>query len=214
MSLFSRQPLAAAPAAVLLALPLLMAQMPASAAPVRKPVARAAVAAAPVVKPTRDIIPLPLNPVLPVGQRLCEAKTEAGLGYTMLRPAAGPMPAEADYVLVNYIGYLAATGAVFDQGKAAKFPVNGVIPGFSKGLQMLAKTGVARFCIPAAMGYGAQESGPIPANSDLVFQVELVDYKTAAEIDAMRKAYEAAQAPAAETPAPEAVAPEAAKPKS
>jgi FKBP-type peptidyl-prolyl cis-trans isomerase FkpA len=94
--------------------------------------------------------------VLPAGQRLCEAKTEAGLGYTMLRPAAGPMPAEADYVLVNYIGYLAATGAVFDQGKAAKFPVNGVIPGFSKGLQMLGKGGIARFCIPAAMGYGAQ----------------------------------------------------------
>jgi FKBP-type peptidyl-prolyl cis-trans isomerase FkpA len=143
-------------------LPLLMAQMPASAAPVRKaPAARPAASAA-VVKPTRDIIPLPLNPMLPAGQRLCEAKTEAGLGYTMLRPAAGPMPAEADYVLVNYIGYLAATGAVFDQGKAAKFPVNGVIPGFSKGLQMLGKGGIARFCIPAAMGYGAQESGPIP----------------------------------------------------
>ncbi|WP_343614000.1 FKBP-type peptidyl-prolyl cis-trans isomerase [Novosphingobium sp.] len=213
MSLFSK-PLASAPAAVLLALPLLMAQMPASAAPVRKAPAAHATAPA-VVKPTRDIIPLPLNPVLPAGQRLCEARTEAGLGYTMLRPAAGPMPAEADYVLVNYIGYLAATGAVFDQGKAAKFPVNGVIPGFSKGLQMLGKTGIARFCIPAAMGYGAQESGPIPANSDLVFQVELVDYKTAAEIDTMRKAYEAAAANAApEASTPEAAAPEAAaKPK-
>jgi len=215
MSLFSRKPLAAAPAAVLLALPLLMAQMPASAAPVRKPVARAAAVPA-VVKPTKDIIPLPLNPTLPVGQRLCEAKTEAGLGYSMLRPAAGPMPAEADYVLVNYIGYLAATGAVFDQGKGVSFPVNGVIPGFSKGLQMLGKTGIARFCIPAAQGYGAQASGPIPANSDLVFQVELIDYKTAAEIDAMRKARDAAEAPAPEAPAPQAAAPDAAatKPKS
>lgn len=155
-----------------------------------------AAAAAPAA--TTDIIALPLNPILPAGQRLCAAKTEAGLGYTMLRPATGPKPTEADFVLVNYIGYLAATGAVFDQGMQAAFPVSGVIPGFSKGLQMIAKTGIARICIPAAMGYGGQASGPIPANSDLVFQVELVDYKTAAEVEAMRKANQdgAAGAPA------------------
>lgn len=191
MILFSR---ALAPLAPVLVLPLLMAQIPANAAPVRHSSAGKAAparAAAPV-RPTNTIIPLPLNPVLPAGQRLCSAKTPTGLGYTMLRPATGPMPAEADYVLVNYIGYLAATGEVFDQGKDATFPVGGVIPGFSKGIQMLSKTGIARFCIPAAMGYGDQASGPIPANSDLVFQVELVDYKTAAEVDAIRKAQGAA----------------------
>lgn len=137
---------------------------------------------------TRDIIALPLNPILPAGQRLCSEKTEAGLGYAMLRPATGERPAEADFVLVNYIGYLAETGEVFDQAMQAQFGVSDVIPGFSKGLQMLAKGGVARFCIPAAMGYGAQSSGPIPGNSDLVFQVELLDYKTAAEVEEMRKA--------------------------
>ena len=89
-----------------------------------------------------------------------------------------------------------ATGAVFDQGMQAAFPVGGVIPGFSEGLQMMAKTGIARFCVPAALGYGAQGTGPIPANADLVFQVELVDYKTAADIEAMRKAQQAAPAPA------------------
>ena len=68
------------------------------------------------------------------------------------------------------------------------FPANGVIPGFSEGLQMMKRGGIARFCIPAALGYGAQASGPIPANSDLVFQVELIDFKTAAEVEAMRKA--------------------------
>jgi hypothetical protein len=141
-----------------------MAQIPANAAPVRHSSAGKAAparAAAAPVRPTNTIIPLPLNPVLPAGQRLCSAKTPTGLGYTMLRPATGPMPAEADYVLVNYIGYLAATGEVFDQGKDATFPVGGVIPGFSKGIQMLSKTGIARFCIPAAMGYGDQASGPI-----------------------------------------------------
>ncbi|MET0361459.1 MAG: FKBP-type peptidyl-prolyl cis-trans isomerase [Sphingobium sp.] len=177
-------------------LPLLAVPFPGSAAPVRAASAAKSVPAP--VAATTDIIALPLNPILPAGQRLCGAKTPFGLGYTMLRPATGGKPAEADFVLVNYIGYLAATGAVFDQGMQAAFSVNGVIPGFSKGLQMLAKGSIARFCIPAAMGYGAQESGPIPANSDLVFQVELVDYKTAGEVEAMRKASGAE--PAAQTP--------------
>ena len=76
---------------------------------------------------------------------------------------------------VNYIGYLAATGEVFDQGMGVEFPVGGVIPGFSEGLQTMGKGAVARLCIPAALGYGAKATGPIPANADLVFQVELVD---------------------------------------
>lgn len=149
------------------------------------------------VAATTDVIALPLNPVLPAGQRLCAAKTASGLGYTMLRPAEGARPAEADFALVNYIGYLAATGAVFDQGVKSAFPVNGVIPGFSEGLRMIARTGIARFCIPAAMGYGDQASGPIPANSDLVFQVELIDFKTPAELEAMRQGAAEPATPAA-----------------
>lgn len=118
----------------------------------------------------------------------------------MLKPAEGAKPAKADYVLVNYIGYLAANGDVFDQSMQSAFPVDGVIPGFSEGLQMMAKGSIWRFCVPSALGYGAQASGPIPANSDLVFQVELVDFKTTAEIEAMRAAQAAAQAAAAQPP--------------
>lgn len=179
----------------------------AHAAPARKPAAAKAAPSTAKATPAANnaIIPLPLNPILPPAQRLCSAKTTTGLGYTMLRPANGAKPAEADYVLVNYIGYLAATGAVFDQGVKASFPVAGVIPGFSQGLQMVAKGGIVRLCIPAAMGYGAQEAGPIPANSDLVFQVELIDYKTGAEIEAMRKARATATSEAA--PADQQAAP-------
>jgi FKBP-type peptidyl-prolyl cis-trans isomerase FkpA len=198
---------ALSPLAPVLVLSLMAAQGPASAAPVRKAVP--AKAAATPARATNEIIPLPLNPVLPAGQRLCSAKAASGLGYTMLRPATGPKPAASDIVLVNYIGYLAATGAVFDQAMQTPLAANEVIPGFSEGIQMLSKGGVARFCIPAAMGYGAQESGPIPANSDLVFQVELVDYKTAAEVEAMRKA-QAGEQPAA-PPAPAGDAPTSSK---
>jgi len=135
-----------------------------------------------------NIIPLPLAPIVPAAQRLCTARTPSGLGYTKLRLGSGAKPAADATVLVNYIGYLAATGAVFDQGMQTPMPIGQVIPGFSQGLQLLAKGGIARLCIPATMGYGTQASGPIPANSDLVFQVELLDFKTAAEMADMTKA--------------------------
>ncbi|MCX7284680.1 MAG: FKBP-type peptidyl-prolyl cis-trans isomerase [Novosphingobium sp.] len=156
-----------------------------------------ALAAPAPVAPSTTAIPLPLNPIVAAPQRLCGATAASGLGSLALKPAEGARPAKADFVLVNYIGYLAATGAVFDQGMQSAFPVEGVIPGFSEGLQMMAKGSTWRFCVPSALGYGAQESGPIPANSDLVFQVELVDFKTSAEIEAMR----AAQSPAQQSPA-------------
>ncbi|NIJ29404.1 FKBP-type peptidyl-prolyl cis-trans isomerase FkpA [Sphingomonas insulae] len=168
----------------------LMAPSIADGATARKAKPRAGVPA--VVKPDTAVIPLPLNPIVPAGQRVCASRTPGGLGYVMLRAGPGAKPTATDVVLVNYIGYLASTGAVFDQGMRTPMPVGGVIPGFSQGLQMLGKTGIGRFCIPAAMGYGAQASGPIPANSDLVFQVELLDYKTAAEIESMNKAASAA----------------------
>lgn len=112
----------------------------------------------------------------------------------MLRPASGAKPTGSDVVLVNYIGYLASTGAVFDQGLQTALQVEGVIPGFAEAIQMMAKTAIARFCIPAALGYGARAAGPIPANSDLVFQIELVDYKSAVDMESTREA-QAAQSP-------------------
>lgn len=144
-------------------------------------------------------IPLPLNPVIGASQRLCTNKTASGLGTMLLKPAVGAKPTKADFVLVNYIGYLAADGTMFDQGMKAAFPVDGVIPGFSEGLQLMAKGSTWRFCVPAALGYGAEVSGPIPANSDLVFQVELVDFKTGAEVEA-RRAAQPAEAAKAQAP--------------
>ena len=138
------------------------------------------------------IIPVPLNPVIPPAQRQCTVKAPTGLGTRALKPGAPERPAATDYVLVNYIGYLAADGTVFDQGSAATFPLDGVIKGFAEGIQTIGRGGIARICIPAALGYADKPTGPIPANSDLVFQVELVDFKTAAEVQAMQQQAEPA----------------------
>ena len=134
-----------------------------------------ALGAAALPRLVRTLIPLPLKQIIPAGQRQCAAKPSPALGMLQLRPGSAVHPAASDSVKVNYIGYLATTGEVFDQGIAVEFPVGGVIPGFSQGLMAMGKGGVSRLCIPAALGYGAKATGPIPANADLVFQVELVD---------------------------------------
>jgi FKBP-type peptidyl-prolyl cis-trans isomerase FkpA len=148
------------------------------------------------------IIPLPLNPVVDAGHRTCTAKTASGLGYTQLRAAhaGAAKPTDADVVLINYLGYLAADGTVFDQSMRSPLPVSGVIPGFGEGMKLAGNGAIMRLCIPAALGYGAQASGPIPANSDLVFQVEVIDFKSMAEIEAMQKQVEAQPDPKAVPP--------------
>ena len=139
------------------------------------------------------IIPLPLNPVIPAVQRECAVRSSSGVGTRPLKPGAAEKPAASDTVLVNYIGYLAADGTVFDQGMRAAFPVDGVIKGFAEGLQTMGRGAIARICVPAALGYAEKATGPIPPNSDLVFQVELVDFKTAAQVQAMRQDAERAE---------------------
>ncbi|MBS0475510.1 MAG: FKBP-type peptidyl-prolyl cis-trans isomerase [Proteobacteria bacterium] len=140
-----------------------------------------AVAAPLLAKPVKavrtvppQVIALPLKQFIPAAQRQCSAKTASGLGYRALRPVGGPRPVGDATVTVNYIGYLAATGEVFDQGMATSFPMQQVIPGFSEGLALMPAGSIYRFCIPARLGYGERTAGPIPANSDLVFQVELL----------------------------------------
>lgn len=156
----------------------------------------ALLAAATAATPDPRIIPLPLNPIIPAAQRSCEAKTASGLGYTALRAATGAKPAAGDVVLINYIGYLAAGGQTFDQAMRAPLPVDEVVPGFSEGLKLIPTGAIYRLCIPASQGYGARAAGEIPANSDLVFQVEVLDKKTMVEIQAMQAAEQAAQPPA------------------
>jgi FKBP-type peptidyl-prolyl cis-trans isomerase FkpA len=58
-----------------------------------------------------------------------------------------------------------SNGTIFDQGKGAVFAMQGMIPGFTKGLAQTQKGGEYVLKIPAKLGYGDQANGPIPANS-------------------------------------------------
>jgi FKBP-type peptidyl-prolyl cis-trans isomerase FkpA len=95
-----------------------------------------------------------------------------------LAAGSGANPTTEDVVKIDYVGRL-KDGKVFDQGQAAVMPVAGVIPGFSRALQQMQRGGKYTVRIPARLGYGAVAAGPIPPNSDLVFDVTLIDFMNA-----------------------------------
>jgi FKBP-type peptidyl-prolyl cis-trans isomerase len=106
--------------------------------------------------------------------------TESGLQYEVLTLGDGPMPTETSTVSVYYEGTL-IDGTVFDgnfdSGEPISFPLNGVIPGWTEGLQLMPVGSTYKFYIPSNLAYGSQATGPIPANSTLIFKVELLDVK-------------------------------------
>ncbi len=103
--------------------------------------------------------------------------TSSGLQYEVLKPGAGKKPSLKDKVTVHYTGTL-VTGTKFDsshdRGQPAEFPVNGIIKGWQEALQMMPEGSVYKLYIPPALGYGPQAQPGIPANSVLIFDVELI----------------------------------------
>lgn len=108
----------------------------------------------------------------------CKTTTPEGLSYTIIKAGQGEMPGADAKVTVTYKGFLASDGSEFDAGEDVQFPVGGVISGFSQGLKLMQPGSKYRLCIPARLGYGEAGSGPIPANADLVFEVELLSFTT------------------------------------
>lgn len=87
-------------------------------------------------------------------------------------------PNTGSYVTVHYKGYL-TSGKVFDQtsGTPAKFFVSKVIRGWQEGIPLMRKGSKYTFIIPSGLAYGNTATGDIPANSVLVFDVELITYQ-------------------------------------
>ena len=118
--------------------------------------------------------------------------TESGLQYQVIRHAGdvnAPRPGKDSVVRVFYKGTL-LDGTVFDQnigGEPLEFPLSSVIPGWAEGVSLMQKGAKYRFWIPPELGYGDRAVGKIPANSVIVFEVELVDVRTAGEAKAGEK---------------------------
>lgn len=104
--------------------------------------------------------------------------TETGLQYEVLTPALGIKPTPTDTVTCHYEGRL-IDGTVFDssyrRGEPASFPLQGVIRGWTEGLQLMSIGSKYRFFIPFDLAYGAQGAGgSIPPYAALIFDVELL----------------------------------------
>lgn len=105
--------------------------------------------------------------------------TASGLQYKINHEGNGKSPKATDMVTVEYEGRL-IDGTVFDgtalhNNKPATFPLNGVIPGWTEGLQLMKEGSSYTFYIPADLAYGNQSpASTIPANSTLIFDVKLI----------------------------------------
>lgn len=104
------------------------------------------------------------------------------LKVTDITVGTGAEAIETSTVKVEYTGALAKDGSIFDStdsrgGEPAEFALDQVIAGFKQGIVGMKVGGERQILIPAAMGYGSQGNSSIPADSDLVFNVKLIEVK-------------------------------------
>ncbi len=104
--------------------------------------------------------------------------TESGLQYSVMTAADGAKPGETDTVTVHYRGTL-LDGTEFDssysRNEPATFQLNGVIPGWTEGVQLMSEGSKFKFVIPHQLAYGERGAGAnIAPFSTLVFEVELI----------------------------------------
>jgi len=101
----------------------------------------------------------------------------SGLEYKVVTEGSGKMPKETDTVIVHYKGTL-IDGTEFDssykRNQPATFQVKGVIKGWTEALQLMKAGSKWQLFIPPDLGYGERGAGPVPPNSALIFEVELL----------------------------------------
>src|SRR5262245_31471628 len=107
--------------------------------------------------------------------------TGSGLKYRVLRKGKGAMPKATNTVEVNYHGWLDSGkkfDSSYDRGQSISFPLNGVIKGWTEGMQLVGEGGMIELEIPASLGYGDRGAGDaVPPGATLHFLVELLKVK-------------------------------------
>ena len=107
--------------------------------------------------------------------------TASGLQYEVIKEGTGDTPADGDMVKVNYKGTF-VDGKVFDESKdaPAEFPIGQIIKGWDEALKLMKVGSKWKLTIPPDLAYGERGAGPIPPNSVLNFEVELLEVKKGA----------------------------------
>jgi len=105
----------------------------------------------------------------------------SGLVFQSITEGKGPSPAATDVVKVHYRGTF-PDGEEFDssykRGEPTEFPLNGVIPCWTEGVQLMKAGGKAKLTCPPAIAYGTRGAGGvIPPNATLNFEIELISIK-------------------------------------
>ncbi len=106
-------------------------------------------------------------------------KHNSGMYFTITKEGFGSHPTQNSTVEVQYKGYF-IDSTVFDQttgSSTAEFPLYQVIEGWQIGIPLLREGGSGTFFIPSGLGYGGTALNGIPANSVLIFEVDLIDVK-------------------------------------
>ncbi len=107
--------------------------------------------------------------------------TASGLQYRVVKEGTGASPAARDTVEVHYKGTLIdgkQFDSSYDRGQTIEFPLNGVIPGWTEGVQLMQEGAVYEFVIPSDLAYGPRGiPGVIPGGATLIFEVNLVSIK-------------------------------------
>jgi len=108
--------------------------------------------------------------------------TKSGLVFESIKDGTGASPKETDTVKVHYKGTFPDSGKEFDssykRGEPIEFPLQGVIPCWTEGVQLMKVGGKAKLTCPASIAYGARGAGGvIPPNATLNFEVELLGIK-------------------------------------
>ncbi|MCX6216596.1 FKBP-type peptidyl-prolyl cis-trans isomerase [Spirosoma sp.] len=96
-----------------------------------------------------------------------------GFYYTIQSAGKGTKPTVCSNVTVNYTGKL-TNGKVFDSAEGIRFDLNQLIVGWQEGIPLVAPGGKITLYLPPTLAYGAQEQNDIPANSILVFEIDLI----------------------------------------
>lgn len=152
----------------------------------------------PIAKGSTTKLWLGVAAALALAGGLAWAAQPQGVAVDVVAEGAGASPKASDVIFVRYTGKL-TDGKVFDQSQDVQLPIQGLlpagsplplsrmIPGFAEGAVQMKKGGKYTLFIPADKGYGAegqkdqQGNEVIPPNSDLVFDVELVDFMSEAD---------------------------------